>query len=262
MSKTATSGSQPEQKNAGSNLPLFYKNPVPLDPVHHAKAGFQLANDFSFAARTNSILINIVEFFEASKQYPIVFTMSETPLPVAIVGMEEQNYFVDSKGLWKENVYIPAYVRKYPFAFMNSTKNNEFILCVDEASTQFKANGGKDTMPLFDGKDPAELTKTALEFCGAFQSEIQATELFCKTLKSEGLLTPMRSDYKLENGREIGLAGFEVIDEQKLQALPDAKILELFKKGWLPAMYASLMSGSNWRHIADMASVVEKAKAS
>ena len=258
MAKAAV---QPVQKAPDSNLPLFYENPIALDSARHAKAGFLLSNDFSFAAKTNSILINIVEFFEACKNYPIVFTSGEIPLPVVIVGLEQQNYFVDSNKKWKENTYIPAYVRKYPFAFMTSAQTNEFILCVDEAASQFKPNGGKDTMPLFNDKGPSDLTKTALEFCGAFQSEIQATELFCKALQDEGLLMPMRSDAKLQSGREVSIAGFQVVDEKKLQALPDEKVLDFFKKGWLPVLYASLMSTSNWKRLADMAGAVEKTNA-
>ena len=114
-----------------TGLPLFFKKPAPLDLKRHAKAGLLPSQDIAFAATTNSIIINAIEFFEATRQYPIVFTQAETPLPAVIVGLEQKNYFVNDKGRWKEDAYIPAYVRKYPFVFMDVPERNEFLLCID-----------------------------------------------------------------------------------------------------------------------------------
>jgi len=235
------------------NLPLFFERPVALDMKRHAKAGVLPMQDISFAATTNSIIVNAAEFFEAAKHYPIVFTQGDAPLPAVIVGLEQQNYFVGAKGQWKEGAYLPAYVRKYPFVFMDAPERNEFLLCVDEASAQYKVGGGKGTLQLFKDSVPSEVTRNALEFCTAYHNHHQHTRHFCKDIADAGLLIPMRSDTKLNNGREVRLGGFLSIDEKKLSALPDAKVLEFFKKGWLPFIYASLMSAANWTKLADMA---------
>jgi len=242
-------------------LPLFFRKPMPLDARRHSKAGLLPTEDFTFAAETNSILINAVEFFEAAKHYPIVFTMSEAPLPAVIVGLEKENYFVDSNGKWKESAYIPAYVRKYPFVFMDVPERNEFLLCVDESAPQYKESGGKGTLPLYQDKEPSELSRNALEFCTAYHNHHQFTRRFCEELQASGLLMPMRSDAKLASGREIHLAGFQSIDEKKLMALPEEKVYEYFKKGWLPLIYIALMSAGNWKKLADVAGVQEKARA-
>jgi hypothetical protein len=259
MAKSAqpksTQGTEPA---APSSLPLFFKKPMPLDMKRHAKAGLLPVQDLSFASSTNSILVNAVEFFEAAKQYPIVFTQGENPLPAAIVGLEKQNYFVDANGSWKDGAYQPAYVRKYPFVFMDMPERKEFLLCIDEGASQYKENGSKDALPLYKDGQPAELTRNALEFCTAYHNHHQLTRRFCEDLKAANLLTPTRSDAKLFNGREIHLGGFQAIDEKRLNALPEATILEFFKKGWLPLIYAALMSSSNWKKLVDMAAAFEK----
>lgn len=260
MAKTSTNPKKSEPQ--GSDLPLFFKKPVPLDMKRHSKATLLPTQDLSFAAKTNSIVVNAIEFFEAAKQYPIVFTQGELPLPAVIVGLEQKNYFVNNKGQWKEGTYLPAYVRKYPFVFMDVPDRNQFVLCVDEGASQFRENGGgKESLPLYRDGNPSELTRNALEFCTAYHNHHQLTRRFCEDIKKADLLTPTRSDAKLYSGREIHLGGFQAIDEKKLNALPDETVLEFFKKGWLPLIYAALMSSANWKKLVDMAAEQEKASA-
>src|SRR5690606_31810160 len=106
---------------------------------------------------------------------------------------------------------------------------------------------------------PSDLTKNALEFCTAYHNHHQLTRRFCDDMKAAGLLTLTRSDAKLFNGREIHLGGLQAIDEKKVNELPEATILEFFKKGWLPLIYSALMSGSNWKKLVDIAAEREQA---
>ena len=241
------------QSSAGGNFPLFFQKPAPLDMLRHGKAGLLPAQDYSFTRDTNSIVINGIEFVEAAKYYPIVFTQTKIPLPCVILGLERENYFVGPKGRWKEDTYIPAYVRKYPFVFMDVTERKQLVLCIDEAAPQFKKAGGKNTLPLYEGDKPSALTRNALEFCTAYHNHHVITRGFSEDLRDADLLVPSQSNAKLANGRTIDLGNFQVIDEQKLNSLPDEKILEFHKKGWLPLIYFSLMSGSHWKKLADMA---------
>lgn len=248
-----------KNKSEEASLPLFFKKPVPLDVNQHATAGLRTTENMSFAATTNSIFVNTVEFAEAAKYYPIVFSNNDTPMPAALVGLESKNYFVGKDKLWKKDTYIPAYARRYPFVFMEVPAQQQFVLCVDEEAEQFSQKGGKDTLPLYvDGK-PSELSLNALEFCRAFQQQFELTREFCVAVKEAGLLSPTRSDAKLQNGREIQLSGFQIIDEGKFNQLSDERVLEFHKKGWLPLMYFVLQSSSNWRSLISLAVESEKA---
>lgn len=257
MAKTTASAAKPTDTQNNS-LPLFFKRPTVIDADHHAQAGLVTQENMGFAANTNSIFLNCVEFAEAAKHYPIVFSGSDLPMPAALTGLETSNYFVGKNDAWEKDTYIPAYVRRYPFVLMEIPEQEKFVLCVDEEAPQFRAKGGKDTLPLFTEGKASEMALNALNFCRSFQQQYDITREFCTALKEADLLSPTRSDATLPNGREIHLAGFQIIDEGKLGKLSDAQILEFHKKGWLPLIYFVLMSASNWRSLISMATEAEK----
>lgn len=242
-----------------SPLPMFFRAPMPLDPKRHAQAGVTALTDLSFAKPTNSIAINAMEFFEASKHYPIVFTGGDVPMPGVIVGLEQQNYFVDRKGQWKDGAYIPAYVRKYPFLFLDVPEQEQLVLCVDEGAAQYRERAGKDAPALFDGNGPSALCRNALEFCKTYQQNYLSTVALGHDIARLGVLEPMQSSTRLASGRVIQLDGFFIVDEKKLAELPNDQIIDLHRRGILPLLYAALMSGSNWRKVAEMAQQMEKA---
>src|SRR5689334_322253 len=145
---------QPAQAPADSGLPLFYKNPQPLEPGRHEKAGLSSKVDFGFSRITNAIAITASEFSSIAFNYPIVFSTTAPVVPFAVVGLRDnENLFVKSDGSWRENAYIPAYVRRYPFIFTEVPDSDRLILCVDEDCVQYEK---QSSQPFFvDGK-PSE----------------------------------------------------------------------------------------------------------
>ncbi|MDX2073822.1 MAG: SapC family protein [Alphaproteobacteria bacterium] len=258
MVKTTASAAKPEGAQDNAGLPLFFKKPMALDPERHEGAGLLTRENMLFAANTNSVFVNSIEFAECAKFYPIVFSGGDAPMPAVLTGLEQKNYYVDADRAWKKDTYIPAYVRRYPFVLMEVPQQQKFVLCIDEEAEQFRKKPGKDISPLFIGGKPAELALSALEFCRSFQQNYGVTREFCVALKDAGLLAPTRSNAKLSNGREVQLTGFQIIDEGKFSKLSDEKILEFHKKGWLPLVYFVLMSASNWRNLIALASAAEE----
>ncbi|TPM50344.1 SapC family protein [Mesorhizobium sp. B2-3-2] len=50
------------------------------------------------------------------RHYPIVFAVDDNASPIALVAIKrELNLFIERDGSWRENTYIPAYVRRDPF---------------------------------------------------------------------------------------------------------------------------------------------------
>lgn len=241
-----------------SALPLFYSKPVPLSAPRHA--GKHMANKitYEFARRNNSVPINAVEFALTSKQYPIVFTSSDPVAAVAVFGLKEgQNLFVDDKGEWLQGVYIPAYVRRYPFIFMTSGDRQQFTLCVDEDSPFVTTGGGQ---ALYNNDEPTEVVQSALEFCKSFQGHFDATQVLCAELVKHDLLVPNRADVVLKSGERLGLGGFRVIDETKFNELPDDVFLDWRKKGWLHVIYSHLLSQSNWSNLVRLVAAPDDAE--
>lgn len=238
-------------------MPLFFRQPAVLDKERHATAGLKPSSNVAFAKGTNSLPLNTIEFLEASKFYPIVFTADAEPTPTAIVGMEKTNYFVDAKGQWQAGSYIPAYVRQYPFIFFQPPQGEMYYLCVDEGSPIFTAQAGKRDQALFDKEEPSELTRRALQFCTSFYQQLAITRNFCADLAKHNLLVPYHSQVTTQDGRTMSLSGFTMIDEKAFNALPDEVILEFRRKGWLAFIYLALASATNWKRVLELANKSE-----
>ena len=233
------------------DLPLFYRRPRPLQAAGDAELALAPANGYAFAAATNSVPVNAVEFTVAAKFYPIVFTEASPPLPVALLGLRQsENLFVDADGNWQPGTYVPAYVRRYPFIFMENPDAQQFVLCIDEAAETVRKGEGEY---LFRNGEPSEITRNALAFCQEFQGHHLFTLEFAKAVEEAGLLTGNRADVTLSSGERLSLAGFRVIDEAKFNALPDETFLQWRAKGWLHLVYCHLISVGNWAALIDRA---------
>jgi hypothetical protein len=230
-------------------LPLFYRNPRPLNTEVDTRNSLARHPDFNFAATTNSVPLLASEFTVACKHYPIVFAITDGAQPMALLGLRNnENLFVDIEGQWAASQHIPAYVRRYPFIFMESADQSQFTLCIDEAATAFIA--GTDN-PFFNEDGPSEMTHKALEYCRAFQGDYSYTQEFANAVAAADLLIENRADISLNSGEKISLSGFRVIDEKRFHALPDETFLNWRDRGWLPLVYCHLLSANNWGMLID-----------
>lgn len=221
--------------------PLFYQKPVPLNKTDHKdKKISPEAGRFSFASSTNSVILAGVEFSEAAKEYPVVFAQAgESIIPVAMVGLKnEQNLFVDSDGYWDAH-YIPAFVRRYPFVLAETGEASQRVVCIDEAYEGFS---DKDGEPLFEGGEATPLLQQALDFLDEYQKQYLRTEAFVTRLRENDLLMALNAKVDLVDGQQFGLTGLLAVDERKLLQLPDDRLLELFRSGELSWIYCHLMS--------------------
>ncbi|MBV9523080.1 MAG: SapC family protein [Alphaproteobacteria bacterium] len=136
--RPAAAAKEPERNDkaaAAAMMPLFYKNPRPLDPARHSAMSLKTEMNFGFARTTNSVPLNVVEFFTAARHFPIVFMTEPFPSALAVLGVrQDENLFVDERGQWQNDSYIPAYVRRYPFIFFESDDRQTLSLCIDEAA--------------------------------------------------------------------------------------------------------------------------------
>jgi hypothetical protein len=232
-----------------AGLPLFYRAPRPLDSRRHRGKRLKVSSDCAFARGTNSVPLNAIEFLQAVKHYPIVFTASDPAVPVAVVGLRErENLYVRPDGSWEPRAYVPAYVRRYPFIFLESPDQAQFTLCIDEAAGRLVEGEGE---PLFEGDAPAAAALHARDFCAAFQAQASATRAFAEAIAGAGLLIENRAQATLGDGRALGMGGFRVIDEARFNALPDETVLDWRRRGWLPLVYCHLISTSNWPNLVD-----------
>ncbi len=221
---------------------LFYDKPVALNKVTHKDSRIApLRNDFAFARGTNSVILAGLEFTEAAKEYPMVFAQAgETVVPVALLGLRnEENLFIKEDGGW-DGRYIPAFVRRYPFVLAETGEGNQRAVCIDESYAGFGSDDGES---LFDDSgEPTAILKQAMDFLEEYQRQYVRTETFVRRLQDNDLLMALNARVDLVDGKQFALTGLLAVDEKKLLALSDEKALEFFKSGELAWVYCHLMS--------------------
>lgn len=245
----AQKDTQSNKTGAAANMPLFYKNPAPLDAKAHAKLGLKKNFGFDFTAGVNAVPVNLIEMPQICHFYPIAFSPDGNATPVAILGLRDsENLFLRAKGQWEPQTYIPAYIRRYPFIFSEIPGGEQLTLCVDVNDTVV---GEKTEQPFFneEGK-PTDLSNNALEFCKSYHAAAQQTIEFSKALAESGILVDREAQINVSGSKRINFSGFKIIDEKKLAELDDATFLKFRKQGWLPFIYAHLFSGAQWQRLS------------
>jgi len=232
---------------------LLYSRPEPLNPEQHGKLGLKrLDKPFAFAAKTHLLPLTVTEFGPASLSYPVIFVGDEYT-PVAVMGLRnDENLFLSEDGSADPETYIPAYVRRYPFVFANDSSAGRMILCIDRSSELFDEDGGE--VALFDGAEPSDFTKNAMDFCREFEAERQRTEEFVKLLRGldlfevkQAVFTPRNPDGS--TGEQQLLAEYFAVSEEKLGKLAKDKAYEMFQNGALQQIYAHITSLVGWERL-------------
>jgi SapC len=222
-------------------LPLFYKDIIPLSSQTHSAWRAKPLTKAPFFAQTNVVPLTIDEFGMAQRFYPIIFANNDEATPLGVFGLADGvNAFCDDDGGLLENIYMPAYVRRYPFLLGEREGADGTTLCFDAAAGLLGAFD--DGTPLFvDGK-PSAATLGILKFCEQMDAAGQRTASFTKLLRSMDLLSPTGASLSTAGGGTFKFDGFFAVDRQKLAALEPAKLAELMKNNALPLIFAHLLS--------------------
>lgn len=248
-------GSDTENSSSSALLPALYKRPVILDSIRFGKKRLASATDFSFARDVNSVPITVVEFPLVQRHFPIVFTDEPIPMPMAVLGATAgRNDFVDAKGRWKSRCYIPAYIRRYPFLFLENAiggGNVQYVLCIDEESSLVSDRKGERLYN--EAGNPGPLVNRATQMCTAFQGHFNLTREFSAAVRDHGLWAPNEMATRIAPAGSAPLHGFNTIDEPRFKVLDGAILADWNRRGWLQLIYSHLLSLLNWRDLFDMA---------
>lgn len=227
---------------------IFYERPVPLNRADHRDLRLRPLPDMSFAAKAHSVPLTGVEFIQAARDFPILFAGSseEDAGPMALLGLREnENLIVDANGQWERGLYVPAFIRRYPFVLAEKPEakdGDDFTVFLDEAYAGFNTEEGERLFKE-DGTD-TEVLQNAVRFLGEFQEQVQHTRALMARLRELKLLQPrtIRIESNESEGKNLALNGLYVVDEEKLQQLDADIVHEMFKNGQLAWVLAHLMS--------------------
>ena len=228
---------------------LFYVSPEPLSKEAHAGLGLKnLEAPYAFTARTHLVPLTVTEFGPAALCYPIIFIGPEKT-PVAVMGVNaDENLFVDEKGAYAPDAYLPAYIRRYPFVLANDAAAQRMVVCIDSKAPMI---GENPDAPFFENGEPSAYTKGAIDFCNNFEQEAQRTLSFVNLLKELDLFEDKTATYSPPgpDGQPSApqtIAQYQGVSEAKLNALSAEKMKDLASNGALSQIYAHLISLFGW----------------
>jgi hypothetical protein len=233
-----------------NNLPIFYGGLEPLSSQVHADFRTRQADTAPYLVTTHAIPVTVDEFVATQRFCPIVFSTGENPVPLALMGLNEGvNVFVDDEGRPLGEMYVPAYVRRYPFMLARiQPEAQELSLCFDPTSDLI--GDFAEGTPLFDDGKPSEATNNVLKFCEEFEMSAQRTVAFVKELQAADLL--MEGEVSIQpNDTEQPFVyrGFQMVNEEKIRDLRGDELRKMNQNGMLPLVMAHLFSLTLMRDI-------------
>jgi hypothetical protein len=202
-------------------------------------------------AKTHAIPLTVDEFALVQRHYPIVFSIGDKPIPIALMGLNEGvNVYLDAEGRPLDpNAYIPAYIRRYPFLLARiRPDSDELSLCFDPSAGA--VGNFKTGEALFDGEQPSPATLAILEFCEQFEAAGQRTSAFMEDLLKSNLLMEGEVAIQPEGyDQPFVYRGFRMVDEEKFRELRGDDLRKMNQNGMLPLIYAHLFSLSEMRNV-------------
>ena len=232
-------------------LPLFYNGLEPLSSDAHADYRIRPLDSAPFLVGQHAVPITVDEFTLVQRHMPIVFASGEEAVPLALMGLNDGvNVFIGDDGrLTEANVYVPAYVRRYPYLLARLRPDApELSLCFDPTSPTIGAFA--EGMPLFENGQPTQVTRDVLAFAESFEQAGQRTQSFSAELRELDLLMEGEVSIQPEGADQpFVYRGFQMVNEEKLIDLRGDQLRKMSKSGMLPLIHAHLFSLSLMRDI-------------
>ncbi|MCX7961756.1 MAG: SapC family protein [Burkholderiales bacterium] len=207
-----------------------------------------------FARSLNAVPVSYTEFARASHDYPIVFTSGDggkTFAPVAVLGLAAgENLYLDGSR-WASGVYVPAYVRRFPFCMVkvrvNDVEQQHRLVCIEKAHADDAAGE-----PMFDEAGaPLPKWRDIERMLTEYEADLERTREMCAILADYALLEPFVAQARFDGGGSAQLAGMHRVAEARIEHLNASQLKNLARKGILGRIYAHLLSLDNFARLLD-----------
>jgi len=211
-------------------------NIVVLNVRAHRDIRVQAEASAKFGDNQRYVQVVVTEFPLLVTHYPILLSKdSETGAFFcgAMLGIDEgENLFLKEDG--GHDGHRPLNLQRMPFYVSGDD------LAIDLDHSRVAVDKGQ---PLFD--DQGEPTAYLDSIKATFQQlkpGMEMTKRFVETLLRFDLLEPIDVVLGFDDGTKRNLADLYTINQEVLRKLPDAAVLELFRRGYLQLIYLLIAS--------------------
>lgn len=212
-------------------------------------------NHYGFAKSMNALPVAQSEFELACKNYPIVFIAANAEesllQPVVLLSLTpNDNWFVRADQSWEPYCYIPAFAKKHPFQLGVDETQQQYVVYVDE---DYPGLNEDDGIAFFEAGETSAYLEQLVHALRTLHTESEQTQLWVMRLKEKGLLT-QRAITTTVGEKTEQLAGVWVVDAEKVAALSDDELAQMYHNGTLALIEQHRLSLSNLDLLAQRAS--------
>ncbi len=227
------------------SLPLFYNDLMPLNSRDHSNWNTKPIEAAKWLIGQHAIPLTVDEFVQAQRDFPIVFSSGDNPLPLALMGLNEGvNTFVNEEGKIDEPIYIPAYIRRYPFMLAKLTQDTEDLsLCFDPTAESIGEFDEGNALFEEEGK-ASQSTTDILQFCERFEQAGARTKSFVDELKKHDLLMDGEISISQNDNpdKPYVYRGFQMINQEKLAEIRGDLLRTWNQNGMMALIHAQTFS--------------------
>ena len=217
---------------------------VPLNKETHRALTVDGRASAAYGDNKRFVQVIVKEFPQLVVHYPIVFSKNSQTGEFycgAMLGFDErENLFLDQ---WSERqLYRPLSLQRGPF-YANGPD-----LAIDLDDPRVGAKGGE---PLFtDEGQPSRYLQSIIWAFQNLKPGLEMTHVFIARLLELKLIEPVDVEVGLDDGTMRKCVDLYTINQEVLERLPDAAVVELFRRGYLRLIYYMITS---LKHIPVMA---------
>jgi hypothetical protein len=209
---------------------------VPLNKDLHRTLKVDGRASAAYGDNKRFVQVVVNEFPHLLVRYPILFSKDSATGQFycgAMLGFDEgENLFLEEWG--EREFYRPLGLQRGPF-YAHGPE-----LAIDLDHPRVGAEGGK---PLFD--DFGQPTRYLQSIIWAFQDlkpGLERTKVFISRLVELSLIEPIDIEVEFDDGTMRNCAGLYTINQEVLSRLPDAVVVELFRRGYLTLIHHMIAS--------------------
>lgn len=208
-------------------------NIVVLNNQTHRTLRVQVGAAANLGDNQHFVQVTVREFPFLVAHYPILLSKDSSTGAFycgAMLGIDkDENLFLDGG-----DTYRPLNLQRVPFHTVGSD------LAIDLDSPRVGQNKGE---PLFDENgEPTPYLKSIMATFLELRSAIEMTKVFIESLMKLKLVEPIDIDVGFDDGTKRDLVGLYTVNQDTLKRLPDATVIDLFRRGYLQLIYLMIAS--------------------